>query len=135
MVQPGCGFGLLGAGCCFIPLGEGWSGAERGSPCPGRCPRRGSRGARGPRPAEELSASPGSSVQQRAPCIRQPSRGGNRGLLSAGRTDPRLSLFLPPGSKTQGVVQGVTSGTVLPAPASAAVLTGSGLSEGLMSPG
>ena len=80
-------------------------------------------------------------VPQEEPAgIRQPSRAlpwaaGNRGLLSAGRTDPRLSLFLPPGSKTQGVVQGVTSGMVLPAPGSAAVLTGSGLSEGLMSPG
>lgn len=92
----------------------------------------------------DLRAAPCSStapVPQEGPAgIRHPSRAfpwasGNRGLLSAGRSDPRLSLFPPPGSKTQGVVQGVTSGTVLPAPGRAAVLTGSGLSEGLMSPG
>lgn len=67
MVQMGCGFGLLGTRCCPIPLGEGWSGAERGSPCPGRCPRRGSRGVRRPHPAEELSGPPGCPVQQHSP--------------------------------------------------------------------
>lgn len=66
----------------------------------------------------DLRAAPCSStapVPQEGPAgIRHPSRAfpwasGNRGLLSAGRSDPRLSLFPPPGSKTQGVVQGVTS--------------------------